>query len=57
MADPGQMALIMAAGLAPANALESAIAETLPPGRYTALVAGVNNGTGNGLVEIYDLAP
>jgi hypothetical protein len=57
MADPAQLALIMAAGLAPANALESALAETLPPGQYTALLAGVNNGTGNGLVEIYDLGP
>ena len=57
MDDPAQKALIMAAGLAPANVLESAIAETLPPGQYTALLAGVNNGTGNGLVEVYDLGP
>jgi hypothetical protein len=57
MDDPAQQALIMAAGLAPTNPLESAIAETLPPGRYTALLAGVNNGTGNGLVEVYDLGP
>jgi hypothetical protein len=28
---------------------------TLPPGSYTALLAGVNNGTGVGLVEVYDL--
>ena len=28
---------------------------TLPPGLYTALLAGVNNGTGIGLVEVYDL--
>jgi hypothetical protein len=55
MADPAQAALIMAAGLAPANALESAIAETLPPGQYTALLAGVNDGTGIGLVEIYNV--
>ena len=54
MDDPAQKALIMAAGLAPTNALESAIAETLPPGQYTALLDGVNNGTGNGLVEVYD---
>ncbi len=25
-----------------------------PPGLYTALLAGLNNGTGNGLVEVYD---
>ena len=57
MTDPAQRALIMAANLAPLNALESAIAEILPPGQYTALLAGVNNGTGNGLVEVYDLGP
>jgi hypothetical protein len=43
--------------LAPGNQLESAIAATLPPGSYTALLAGVNNGTGVGLVELYDLGP
>jgi hypothetical protein len=49
-----QAAEIIAAGLAPANPLESAIAATLPPGLYTALLAGRNSGTGIGLVEIYD---
>jgi nitrogen-specific signal transduction histidine kinase len=34
--------------------LESGIAATLPPGLYTALLSGVNNGTGVGLVEVYD---
>ena len=52
--NPAQAALITAAGLAPSNNLESAIAATLPPGLYTALLAGLNNGTGNGLVEVYD---
>jgi hypothetical protein len=37
--------------------LESAIAITLPAGNYTALLAGENNGTGIGLVEVYDLGP
>jgi hypothetical protein len=55
MDNPVQAALITAAGLAPSNTLESAIASTLPPGQYTALLAGLNNGTGNGLVEVYDL--
>ena len=32
--------------------LESAIAATLAPGAYTALLSGVNNGTGLGLVEV-----
>ncbi len=52
--NPAQAAEIAAAGLAPGNNLEAAIAATLPPGVYTALLAGVNNGTGNGLVEVYD---
>jgi hypothetical protein len=53
--DPAQAALISAAGLAPSNSLESAIYATLAPGPYTALLAGNNNGTGIGLVEVYDL--
>jgi predicted outer membrane repeat protein len=56
MDNPAQKALIMAAGLGPTSLLESAIYATLPPGQYTALLAGVNNGTGVGLVEVYDLA-
>src|SRR5438132_8992164 len=55
MDDPAQKALIMATGLAPTNPLESAIYATLAPGPYTALLAGKNNGTGIGLVEVYDL--
>ena len=51
---PSQAALITGAGLAPSNNLESAIAATLPPGLYTVLLAGLNNTTGNGLVEVYD---
>ena len=50
-----QAAELTAAGLALANPLESGIAETVPPGLYTALLAGLNNGTGVGLVEVYDL--
>ena len=53
--DPVQAMIIAAAGLGPGNSLESAIAATLPPGLYTALLAGLNNGTGTGLVEAYDL--
>jgi hypothetical protein len=41
--------------LVPGNRLDSAIAITLPPGLYTALLAGLNNGTGVGVVEVYDL--
>jgi hypothetical protein len=52
--DPVQAAEITASGLAPANNLESAIAATLPSGLYTALLSGVDNGTGIGVVEVYD---
>ena len=52
--DPDQAAELTVAGLAPTNTLESGIAATLPPGQYTALLAGLNNGTGVGLVEVYD---
>src|SRR5207253_9468441 len=43
--------------LAPSDPLESALIATLPPGNYTAIVRGVNNTTGNGLAEVYDLSP
>lgn len=49
-----QAAELTAAGLAPTNPLESGIAITIPPGIYTALLSGVNSGTGVGLVEVYD---
>ena len=55
--NPAQAAELTAAGLAPTNPAESAIAATLPPGLYTALLAGLNNGAGIGLVEIYDRGP
>jgi hypothetical protein len=55
MDDPNQAAIIQEAGLAPSNNLESAVAATLMPGIYTALLSGVNNGTGIGLVEVYNL--
>ena len=52
-----QAALITASGLAPSNNLESAIAMTLPANNagYTAIVRGVNNTTGIGVVEVYDV--
>jgi uncharacterized delta-60 repeat protein len=52
--DPVQATELTVAGLAPTNGLESAVAMTLPPGPYTALLRGLNNGTGVGLVEVYD---
>jgi len=50
-----QAAQISANGLAPSNPLESALATSLVPGTYTAIVAGKNRGTGVGLVEVYNL--
>jgi glucose/arabinose dehydrogenase len=53
--DANQAAQISASGLAPSNPLESAVATSLVPGTYTAIVAGKNGGTGVGLVEVYNL--
>jgi hypothetical protein len=50
-----QVAEIQASGLAPSDPAESAMIATLPPGSYTAVVQGVNGGTGVGIVEVYDL--
>ena len=52
-----QAAEIVATGLPPANNSESAIVRTLGPGNYTAVVRGMNNTAGVGLVEVYDLDP
>ena len=50
-----QATQISATGLAPSNPQESAVAVSLVPGTYTAIVAGKNGGTGVGLVEVYNL--
>ena len=47
--------LVQRNGLAPPNALDSAIVLHLPAGAYTAVVRGANGATGNALVEVYDL--
>lgn len=52
-----QVQEIIDTNLAPTNERESAIVAELPPGPYTAIVAGAAGGTGVALVEIYDLAP
>src|SRR5262245_25629186 len=52
-----QVSTIQNSGHAPTESSESAIIATLPPGNYTAIVRGVNNSTGNALVEVYDLEP
>lgn len=54
--DPEKEA-VRASGLAPTNTLEAALHVNLNPGSYTAITRGFNNGTGTGLVEVYDLSP
>ncbi len=49
--------IVSVAGKAPSSNKESAMAPTLNPGRYTALVSGVNSTTGTALVEVYDQTP
>jgi hypothetical protein len=53
--NPASAGQISASGLAPSNSAESALATSLLPGMYTAIVAGKNNGTGIGVVEVYNL--
>jgi len=50
-----QVSDIQNSGHAPTAATESAIIADLPPGNYTAIMSGVNNTAGVGLVEVYDL--
>jgi hypothetical protein len=54
MESPEKQAIIDST-IPPGNDLESAIVRSLAPGSYTAIVRGVNQSTGVGLVEIYDL--
>jgi hypothetical protein len=51
--DSAQAAQLQALSLAPQNPSESALVATLPPGQYTAVVAGQGGGTGIGLIEVY----
>ena len=53
--DPISAAQLIAHGLAPLDSLESGIFASLPPGAFTAILAGSNSGVGLGLVEIYNL--
>ncbi|MBA3608711.1 MAG: hypothetical protein H0W43_09440 [Chthoniobacterales bacterium] len=46
---------IIADQLAPTDDRESAIAATLLPGAYTAIVSGKNNASGVALIEFYQL--
>lgn len=50
-----QAAEISATGIPPGDPAEAAMVETLAAGSYTVIERGKNNGTGIGLVEVYDL--
>jgi DNA-binding beta-propeller fold protein YncE len=54
MDSPNKQAIIDST-IPPNNPLESAIVRSVPPGNYTAIERGVNNGVGIGVVEAYDL--
>ena len=53
--DASQAAQLQALNIAPTMANESAIVTILPPGPYTAIVAGQSGTTGVGLIEVYDV--
>jgi alpha-tubulin suppressor-like RCC1 family protein len=48
-------AAIQASGYAPLDSLESAIMVTLDPGGYTAIVSGYQQGTGVGIIEVFEV--
>jgi hypothetical protein len=53
--DANQATQLQTLNLAPQNPAESALVAILPPGQYTAVVAGQNGGTGIGLIEVYSV--
>ena len=54
-ADSPDAAQILALGLNPPISSESSILATLSPGAYTTIVSGANNGTGIGIIEVYEV--
>lgn len=56
-ADAGLLAAFSAVGAfaLPTSSNDAALVVTLQPGSYTAQLAGANNGTGVGLIEVYQL--
>jgi hypothetical protein len=50
-----QQSAIEQTGLRPNDPLESALVADLPPGAYTAVVAGQDNSSGVALIELYNL--
>ena len=53
--DSASAAELTTRGLAPSHPKESGIVVTLPPGAFTAILAGKDGGVGIGLVEVYSL--
>ena len=53
--DANQAAELVAMGMAPQDDFESALTMRLPPGQYTAIVAGKDAGTGVAVAEVYHL--
>jgi hypothetical protein len=53
--DATQADELRAVGMAPQNDFEAAIITTLPPGPYTAIIAGKGGGTGVAVAEVYHL--
>ena len=55
MDDPVTAAQLTANGLGLSDSKESGIFTSLPPGQFTAILAGQDGGIGIGLIEIYNL--
>ena len=53
--DPVSAANLVLFNLAPGDPKEAAIFTSLPPGTFTAILAGKNGGSGIGIVEVYNL--
>jgi hypothetical protein len=53
--DPVSAADLLLLNLAPSNPKEAAIFTSLPPGTFTAILAGKSGGTGIGIIEVYNL--
>jgi hypothetical protein len=53
--DSSQASQLQAMSLAPRNPSEAAVVATLPPGQYTAVLAGHGGGSGIGLIEVYSV--
>jgi hypothetical protein len=53
--DPASAAQLTASGLGLQDSHEAGIFTLLPPGQFTAVLAGKNGGIGIGLIEVYNL--